>query len=104
MEAPHRPEFTLFPGRLDGRHFRRQHPVGPYILDFFCAEARLAVEIDGASHDAPEAVEYDARRDAWLAERGIFTLRIGASLAKDPVAVATLILEEVRRRAPSVTP
>ncbi len=36
--------------RLDGLHFRRQHPLGPYILDFYCAEARLAVEVDGESH------------------------------------------------------
>ena len=36
--------------RLDGIRFRRQHPIGPYILDFFCEDARLAVEVDGESH------------------------------------------------------
>jgi len=39
--------------RLDGIRFRRQHPIGPYILDFYCEEARLAVEIDGQGHEHP---------------------------------------------------
>jgi ATP-dependent DNA helicase RecQ len=61
---------------LRGLKFRRQHPVEPYTLDFYCAEARLAVEIDGASHDGRAA--QDARRDAWLLERGVRTVRIPA--------------------------
>ena len=89
--------------QLGGYHFRRQHPAGPYILDFFCSEARLAVEIDGDSHGSPEAQAHDKRRDAWLAARGIRTLRIGASALRDPEAVLDLILAEVRRYAPSVT-
>jgi very-short-patch-repair endonuclease len=40
-------------GKLDGLQFRRQHPVGPYILDYFCTAARLAVEVDGRGHDEP---------------------------------------------------
>ena len=46
--------------------FRRQHPIGPYVLDFYCAEARLAVEIDGYSHDVGDRPRRDVRRDAWL--------------------------------------
>jgi very-short-patch-repair endonuclease len=88
---------------LDGYRFRRQHPVGPYILDFYCTEARLAVEIDGESHNAPEQVAHDARRDRWLLEQGIRTLRIGAEAAKNPDAAVLTILEVLRRYAPSVT-
>ena len=45
---------------LDGLKFRRQHPAGVYVLDFYCAEAMLAVEVDGESHEGRG--EYDARR------------------------------------------
>ena len=58
--------------------FRRQHPIGPYVLDFYCAKARLAVEVDGMSHDAGDRPERDARRDVWLRERGVTVLRVPA--------------------------
>jgi very-short-patch-repair endonuclease len=64
--------------RLDGLKFRRQHPVGPYVLDFYCPAAHLAVEIDGWSHGAEDRPEQDAIRDMRLAERGVHTLRIPA--------------------------
>ena len=63
---------------LNGLHFRHQHPVGPYILDFYCSSARLCVEIDGQTHGTPEAQDYDERRNAWLADRGIQVLRFAA--------------------------
>jgi very-short-patch-repair endonuclease len=88
--------------QLGGFRFRRQHPVGPYILDFYCAEARLAVEIDGAAHAHPDQVRHDARRDEWLVARGIRTLRLPSSWTKSPGAVLGTILEELRRPAPSV--
>jgi very-short-patch-repair endonuclease len=47
---------------LAGLRFRRQHPIGPYILDFYCDEFRLAVEIDGQSHDHPDRIAHDQRR------------------------------------------
>jgi very-short-patch-repair endonuclease len=53
--------------RLNGLRFRRQHPVGPYVLDFF-HEARLAIEVDGTQHDLPAQFQHDLRRDGWLAE------------------------------------
>ena len=56
--------------------FRRQHPIGRYVLDFYCAKARLAIELDGASHDLGNRPQRDSRRDAWLRERGIRVLRI----------------------------
>jgi very-short-patch-repair endonuclease len=66
-------------GGVAGLRFRRQHPIGPYILDFYCAALKLAVEIDGAVHDHPEQVRHDIARDAWLSERGITVLRFNAS-------------------------
>lgn len=55
-----------------GARFRRQVPVGPYVLDFYCPELRLCIEVDGELHD----VSRDAHRDSFLADRGIFTIRI----------------------------
>ena len=66
-------------GRLDGLKFRRQHPIGPYVIDFYCPSAHLAVEIDGGAHTAEDRPEKDAIRDLRLAERGVHTLRISAS-------------------------
>jgi very-short-patch-repair endonuclease len=59
--------------------FRRQHPIGPYVVDFFCAKANLAVEIDGMSHDMGDRPQRDERRDAWLAKHGVTVVRISAS-------------------------
>ena len=63
-----------------GLKFRRQHPIGPYVLDFYCEEARLAVEVDGAGHGTEAAVAYDAKRDAWLRRQGVRMLRLPARL------------------------
>ena len=62
----------------DGVQFRRQHPAGPYVLDFFCATASLAVEIDGESHDFGDRPQRDLRRDEWLKGQGVNVLRIPA--------------------------
>ena len=59
----------------DGWKFRRQFPFGPYILDFYCPAARLAVELDGETHQAPATREKDDRRDAYLREHHIRVLR-----------------------------
>ena len=55
--------------------FRREHPLGVYTVDFYCADAKLVVEIDGASHESPEARQYDAARDQWMTQQGIRVLR-----------------------------
>jgi len=59
--------------RFQGVKFRRQRPVGPYIVDFVCLESRLVLELDGGQHS--EIVARDARRDAWLAANGYRVLR-----------------------------
>jgi very-short-patch-repair endonuclease len=55
--------------------FRRQHPVGPYIVDFYCAARRLAIELDGGQHFTAEGQAYDQRRTAYLTARGVRVLR-----------------------------
>ncbi|MGH8588738.1 MAG: endonuclease domain-containing protein [Gammaproteobacteria bacterium] len=52
-----------------GVQFRRQHAVGPCIVDFFCAKAKLVVEVDGDSHSDPAQAEHDAERTRWLQEQ-----------------------------------
>ncbi len=81
--------------RLDGIRFRRQHPIGPYILDFFCEDARLAVEVDGESHSRAEAVKHDKRRTEWLNARGISVLRIPA---RDVLSELTALVDHIRRQ------
>ena len=73
--------WRLLRGRgLVGFKFRRQHPVGPFILDFFCDEHRLAVELDGGQHYENAAQAYDARRTRYLNERGTTVLRFPTDL------------------------
>lgn len=61
--------------QLDGRKFRRQHSYGPYIMDFYCPSERLCIELDGDSHDSPEARTHDELRDAYLQSHYIKVLR-----------------------------
>jgi len=68
---------------MDGLRFRRQHPEGPFVLDFYCADSKLAIEVDGVDHGLGSRPERDARRDRWLAERGIETYRIPAVEVRD---------------------
>ena len=64
--------------RPGGLKFRKQHPAGPYVADFFCHDARLVVEVDGEAHDRGDRPARDAVRDAWFAERRFEMLRIPA--------------------------
>ena len=71
--------------KIEGLKFRRQHPVGPYILDFYCAELVLAVEVDGMIHGEADQVRHDVRRTAWLATKGVAVLRIASCDLRDDV-------------------
>jgi very-short-patch-repair endonuclease len=85
---------------------RRQHPFGSIILDFYCPAARLAVEVDGATHWDEAAQAKDAARDRWLMSQGVSVLRIPASRiyydlggVTDGVLVQALaLMAEARRR------
>ena len=79
MSPPEQRLWAELSGRkLDGLKFRRQHPLDPYILDFYCPEKRLCVEVDGESHSMGDNPERDIRRDAFLTHAGIRTLRLSA--------------------------
>ena len=62
--------------RLDGVKFRRQHPIGRYIADFYCEEAHLAIELDGGVHLRADQKEYDDARQSAIEGNGITVLRI----------------------------
>jgi very-short-patch-repair endonuclease len=64
--------------RPGGHKFRRQHPAGVFVLDFFCAKARLDIEVDGWVHDSPARAEQDQKRSNFLRSQGIATTRIPA--------------------------
>jgi very-short-patch-repair endonuclease len=95
--------WTLLRSRqLGGFKFRRQFPIGRYILDFYCVEKRLAVELDGGQHSEPAAVQYDSRRADQLARLGIQILRFwDDELLKYPDAVADEIYRHLTKEKPS---
>jgi very-short-patch-repair endonuclease len=64
--------------RPHGLQFRRQHPFGPFVFDFFCKSAALAIEVDGLAHDFGDSPRRDQWRDTWARRQGIETLRIPA--------------------------
>lgn len=57
--------------------FRRQRPFGSYIVDFYCAELKLVIEVDGDSHTTADGIEYDAERTAFLEGLGLRVIRFG---------------------------
>ncbi len=81
--------------RPGGLKFRRQHPAGRYVLDFFCAQLALAVEVDGFAHDCGEIAEKDEWRDTWLRGMGITIMRFTAQqVLDDVISVVEAILAE----------
>lgn len=98
-DAERRVWSCLRAGRLGGHVFRRQHPVGKYIADFYCHAARLVVELDGGQHAEADAAASDARRTAVMAAAGMHVIRFSDYDAlTDTEAVALTILQEVERR------
>lgn len=61
--------------RLNGLKFRRQHPYEHYVLDFFCVEHQLVVELDGSVHDVLDQAAYDEERTSFLNEHGLHVIR-----------------------------
>ena len=74
-DAEYRLWYHLKSRGLDGHHFRKQHPIGPYITDFACANARLIIEVDGGTHTSDEAMAHDKKRTAYLQQEGWHILR-----------------------------
>ena len=72
--------------------FRRQQIIGPYILDFFCPAAKLAIELDGSGHYEPEQIKHDRLRDAFLKENGIKVLRFPNSEVRNRFSVVCEVI------------
>ena len=76
---------------------RRQHPLGHFVLDFYCAEAKLVIEIDGYAHDTGTRPERDQARARWLKQQGLGVLRIKADeVLRDPLGWADAIVRMCR--------
>jgi very-short-patch-repair endonuclease len=98
MSLPEAYLWRVLRQRPDGLKFRRQHPFERYTADFYCAAAKLVVEIDGTSHDMGDNPERDLRRDASMREQGLQVLRFTADdVMKDVESVVTAILLAARR-------
>src|SRR6266545_5869949 len=91
--------------RFSAYKIRRQHPFGLYILDFFCVEAFLDIELDGLQHGRPDKQKADAERDAWLEARGVKVLRFWNSrLRRERDAIRQTIWQALQDRAPRPVP
>ena len=88
--------------RPGGFKFRRQHPAGVYILDFYCAAARLAIEVDGWAHALGGVAQADAARSAHLRSQRVATLRVPATaVLNDLEAAVTRIVAVCQQRTSS---
>ncbi len=81
-------------GKPEGVHFRKQHPIGPYIVDFYCAKAKLVIEVDGEIHDREDNPRRDERRTLYLEGLGLEVLRFpGNEVMSDADEIALGIIE-----------
>ena len=86
-----------------GFRFRRQHPLGPYIVDFICLERRLVIEVDGGQHGEDEQMRRDERRTEWLGREGYRVVRFWENeVMQNTAGVVDTILHEASE--PSGTP
>ncbi|ESQ91315.1 hypothetical protein ABAC460_07040 [Asticcacaulis sp. AC460] len=86
-------------GNPQGIHFRRQHPIGPYIVDFYCTAASLVVEVDGSVHTEDDKARRDEVSTAWLEAQGMMVFRLnGADVMIDPDTAAEDVLELAAKR------
>ncbi len=92
-------------GRFAGYKFRRQHPIGNYVLDFFYNEAELNIELDGSQHGQPTHQAADIERDKFLAAHGIKVLRFwNGELRRNKQMIRDAIWRELQQRAPHPLP
>ena len=109
MTPPEIGLWLAFRGNDAGLRFRKQYAAGHYVLDFFCAPARLAIEIDGEAHNRGGRPMQDAIRDGWLAARGVRVLRYSASevlwnlegVVREIMMIACERRDRFARRSPS---
>jgi very-short-patch-repair endonuclease len=77
---------------IDGTHFRRQAPIGPYVVDFFCPAAHLIIELDGGHHNDDKTAKRDRDRQLWLEQEGYRVVRFWNSEINDDL---TAVLERI---------
>src|SRR4051794_7246204 len=93
MSLPEGMLWQVLRDRPEGYKFRRQHPLGRCIVDFYCADASLVIEIDGQAHSMGDNPQHDLQRDAWLKSQGLRVVRFDASeVMNDLQSVVTAIL------------
>jgi very-short-patch-repair endonuclease len=93
--------WQLLRTRPGGLKFRHQHPFDRCTADFYCAAAKLVIEVDGDAHSMGDQPERDARRDAWLRAQGYDVIRFDAAdVFKDAAAVVTAIVSVAQLRLP----
>jgi very-short-patch-repair endonuclease len=80
--------------QLAGKNFRRQVSIGPYIVDFYCPEHRLVIELDGAAHFSATIDEYDAARTRYLESEGLTVIRFENRELKEGIEA---VLDPIRR-------
>ncbi|WP_298244938.1 endonuclease domain-containing protein [uncultured Bradyrhizobium sp.] len=81
---------------MDGSHFRRQAPIGPYVVDFFCPAKRLIIELDGGHHNEDAMAKRDAERQRWLEDEGYHVIRFwNSEITADLIAVVERIYVEL---------
>jgi very-short-patch-repair endonuclease len=81
---------------IEGTHFRRQAPIGPYVVDFFCPAKCLIIELDGGHHNEDAVAERDSERQAWLEQEGYRVIRFwNSDVADDLNAVLERIYVEL---------
>jgi very-short-patch-repair endonuclease len=82
---------------LKGRKFRRQHGIGPYIVDFYCPAERLVIELDGAAHDSDAGALRDLERQRFLENSGVTVLRLeNRNVFENPEGVLQLVAQQFR--------
>ena len=87
--------------QLLNHKFRRQQGIGPYIVDFYCPDAKLVIELDGDIHFTDEAREYDRQRDIYLRMYGIETVRFrNIEIFSDIESVLQTIAEHLKSHHP----
>jgi very-short-patch-repair endonuclease len=86
--------WKLLKSSQPGKKFRRQHSVGPFIIDFYCAVEKLAVELDGQHHFTPEGYERDEKRTAYLKKFGIRVIRFEN---REVFEATDAVLETIKR-------
>jgi very-short-patch-repair endonuclease len=97
--------WQLLRRKIFGVRFRRQQPIGPYVVDFYCSPARLVIELDGEQHGVGQAAKYDELRTLWLQQRGYMVLRFWNDeiLREDGETIDRILTAMIARGLPPPT-